>query len=32
MRKASTKNADEIREAVEDGKQQLAKLISQGVR
>jgi len=30
MRKASTNNANEIREAVEEGKQRLAKLASQG--
>jgi hypothetical protein len=30
MRVLATKNADEIRESVEDGKQRLAKLIAQG--
>jgi hypothetical protein len=30
MRVLATKNADEIRESVEDGKQRLAKLIQQG--
>lgn len=30
MRKQSTKNAEEIREAVEDGKQKLARLAEQG--
>ena len=30
MRKLSTRNAEEIREAVEDGKRQLARLAEQG--
>jgi len=30
MRVLATKNAEEIRESVEDGKQRLAKLIQQG--
>jgi len=30
MRKLSTKNSDEIREAVEDGKQRLSKIINRG--
>ncbi|MCF7985149.1 MAG: cell surface protein [Thiohalocapsa sp.] len=30
MRKASTRNAEEIREAVEDGKQRMARLAQQG--
>jgi hypothetical protein len=30
MRKLSTRNAEEIREAVEDGKRQLARLAKKG--
>ena len=30
MRVLSTKNADEIRESVEDGKQRMAKIIARG--
>ncbi len=30
MRKESTRNAEEIRDAVEDGKQRMARLAEQG--